>query len=587
MATYTGTLPNGQTATFTSPEVAAQYGVNVPTSTPASSTTIQQQENTANQALAAGGSVPHTASNPGGSYTPPTGTSVSPNGSFTASGQNPPTPTPTTTPNPATTTVVPGSSAISDTPPANLNSPAGAAYIAAHPELSSTTTTTTPQTAAAQQAAALAAAKASGAPPQDSATGSAGVNTALKNNLPPTTNTVPPNSTPSVDNFFANNKTVQQQAEDLLNFTSPQATTDELNAQLATIQTDKSTLAGLNTQLMNINTIMSGTSDDIRSEVQASNGFATESQVNAMAVARNQTLLKQATLLQNQITTQQNVVATDVSLYGDEKDLADTQFTQRSDALSMAQTNQNNIQTAAQDNAKTIITAVGYSGFVNSLLNSDPTGASLAKTEQALGMAPGTLQNVASQEKSAINLAQIQAAGTTSPYVITSNGEVVNSATGYTYTSQADFQAKTGMDTGTAGSQGLIKPLGLSIDQQTKIAQASKAQTDAQYAGAIDQANINQSNASAASSEASTNKTNADLAFEQANGGMTQADALKQGQDASNDAATYIQQLGKGTIKWNDAFNAMKSKYFPTDNSQEAINTIDNLLQAGSYRPKP
>lgn len=417
--------------------------------------------------------------------------------------------------------------------PANLNSPAGLAYIAAHPETPTTSTSkpngqggfnqidtsqpnpntiqVQPGTSAVSntdaQQAALAAAKASGQAPQDSSAGSAGVNQAIQSTTPPPANTQPTNSTPAVDNLFANNKTVQQNAQDLLDFLSPQSTTQQLTDQLGQIQTDKSVLAGLQTQLMNIDTIMNGTSDNIRAEVTAAGGFATESQVNALAVARNKTLLLQANEIQNKITTQQNIVATDTTLYGDEKSLADTQYNQRSSALQMAQAQADKITSAAQDNAKTIIGAVGYSGFVNSLLNTDPTGTTLAHTEQALGMAPGTLQNIASQEKSQTNLAQIQASGATTPYVVNAQGEVINTSTGYTYQSQDDFQQKTGMDTGTAGSKGLIQPLGLSLDQQTKIAQTSKAQTDAQYAGAIDQANINQSNASADASEASAEKT--------------------------------------------------------------------------------
>ncbi len=587
MANYTDPATG---TVYTSPEVAKQYGVNVGTAS--SGVSIQQQtQNAAIAGTAASyGITPQQyagSSYTGGSSTPPAmaesiaragGGTTLPNPTGVTSKQFAnPVPSSnsqvdTSQPNPNTVQVQPGSAAVA---PSNLNSPAGLAYIKASGE-KGTSTTSTPQSAAAQQAAALAAAKASGKAPQDSATGSTGVTDALTKTAPPVANTQPANSTPAIDNFFAENKDVKQSADDLLNFLNPPETTKQLTEQLAQIQADKAALGNLNIQLMNIDTIMNGTSDDIRKEVTAAGGFATESQVNALAVARNKTLLLKANEIQNKITTQQNIVANDTSLYADEKDLANTQYNQRSSAYQMAQAHADKITAAAQDNAKTIIGAVGYSGYVNSLLNTDPSGQSLAHAEQALGMAPGTLSQIATQEKSSMNLAQIQAAGQTNvPFVVAPNGEVWNTQTGYAYTSSQDFQLKTGLTL----QQAQIKPLQLSIDQQTKIAQSQKAQIDAQFAAQIDQANINQSNASAASSAASAKKSNYELNYEQNNGGMSPADANKQGQSLLDDAAGYVEKLGTGKIDWNTAYNALHTKYPDADTT-----TLDNILQSNNYR---
>ncbi len=57
-------------------------------------------------------------------------------------------------------------------------------------------------------------------------------------------------------------------------------------------------------------------------------------------------------------------------------------------------------------------------------------------------------------------------------------------------------------------------------------------------------------------------------------------------QKMQDDAATLISKLAatKNPISWQDAYSEMKTKYFPNDNSQEAVNTIDSLLQANNFR---
>ncbi len=497
---------------------------------------------------------------------------------------NPPAPiTPTTNPpvntsqpNPATVNATP----TTNPPPVSNNPPV---YNAAQNAFNATNPATP---AVSNNQAALNTAKASGPPPQDAATANTAVTNAQAANPPPPDTAV-------ATNALAQDPGYQKLVADATAASNTVTQGQTLLQQYQQME-QAAGIPAINTQLLSTQAIINGTEDDIRNEVQAANGFATNSQVLALSDARNKTLIQNYNNLLATKTNAESQINTMIGLAGQDKQNAIAAANEQLNIDTQLNDYAQKFQANAQQAYGNIIQAVGYSGLTNSLLNSDPSGKSLALAEQTLGMQPGQLQNVATQEQSAKNLAVIQAAGVTSPFVVTSQGEVWNSQTGYAYTSPEDFQAKTGMTLQQATAKNAIQPPPANMDALIKQAQLSKAQTDAQYAGAQAQANINQSNASAgasaasaAASRANTAKTQLETGFEQANGGLTQADALKQGQDASNDAATYIAQLGAGKIKWNDAFNAMKSKYFPTDNSQQAINTIDNLLQAGSYRPKP
>ena len=79
-------------------------------------------------------------------------------------------------------------------------------------------------------------------------------------------------------------------------------------------------LPALNMELANIQNIMDGTEDDIRNEITAVGGFATESQVQALTAARNKTLLKQANNLANIIAVKNDYVNNIVQLTKADRD---------------------------------------------------------------------------------------------------------------------------------------------------------------------------------------------------------------------------------------------------------------------------
>jgi hypothetical protein len=89
--------------------------------------------------------------------------------------------------------------------------------------------------------------------------------------------------------------------------------------------------------------------------------------------------------------------------------------------------------------------------------------------------------------KTQSNLKNLSQYTITSPFVLTAGGEVQNSQTGYAYTSEQDFQKKTGMTVDQAVAKGAIKPLGLSkaeqqqgFDNSIKLKELGVSQMNAQ-----------------------------------------------------------------------------------------------------------
>lgn len=341
-------------------------------------------------------------------------------------------------------------------------------------------------------------------PPQNSGDVGDTINKAIDQNTPPKPQDI---TTPNVDAFYNTNETMAQNVQDLMNLFSPPAQLQQLQDQATKISGDKNILSGLNIQSMNLDNLMSGQADSLREEIQRSGGTASEQQIQNLAVTRNHNLLLNQQVLQQKIKLATDAVNNDISLYQNEKDLANTQFSQRTAIYQMVQTNYNNMIAAAKDTAKTIIDAVGYKGYYKSLQSQGPKA--VAAGERALGLQAGQLQSLVKQQQYQQNANAIAASGATTPF-INKGGEIQAAGTGYAYTSEQDFFNKTGMTIQQAEAKGMVSMLKPSLDIQAK--QADVTLKNAQIAQvpldiAAKKANIAQSYASAAASAASAAKT--------------------------------------------------------------------------------
>lgn len=219
----------------------------------------------------------------------------------------------------------------------------------------------------------------------------------------------------------------------------------------------------INETLLNTQKVIDGTEDDIRAEVQAAQGFATESQVLALASSRNKQLIKNYNQLLATKQMAQEQVNNMMQFAVEDRNFALNSIMQKMQIDQQIIQYRDKFVQNAREGYQNIINQVGYGGFLE-MLGNDPTAINLA--ERTLGLGQGQLQNIAGFIGRQTRLAGFQDYTITSPYVLTTGGEVQNAQTGEAYTSPEDFAQKTGMTLDQANQRGLIKPLGLTVKEQ-------------------------------------------------------------------------------------------------------------------------
>lgn len=230
----------------------------------------------------------------------------------------------------------------------------------------------------------LQTAQSSGAPaPTTSSAGSQAVSDI-------TGGTTPPPSINPVDTILAQDKAHAQYMQDYKALTDLNAQRTSLVDDYKKMQADAN-LPALNAESINMKKVIDGTTDDIRAEIQASGGFGTESQVQALASARNKTLIRNYNALQDTINNATQNINTMMGLSQQDKQYAiDTLKTQLGfdqQEIEYADKFTNN----AKEGYNAIINSVGYQGLLNSL---DPSEVGIV--EKTLGFQPGQLQQLAS-----------------------------------------------------------------------------------------------------------------------------------------------------------------------------------------------
>lgn len=150
----------------------------------------------------------------------------------------------------------------------------------------------------------------------------------------------------------------------------------------------------INQEIIDADTVINGTEDDIRNEIQTAGGFGTESQVQAMTLARNKGLLTRYNQLVQMKTDATNQLNTMMSLNQQDKQLAQS----RVDSQIGAMFNMANFRQTALNNTQSqyrwLAEQQGADGLYNSL-KSDPR--QLAFAEKILGAGEGGLQKLAVQ----------------------------------------------------------------------------------------------------------------------------------------------------------------------------------------------
>ena len=155
-------------------------------------------------------------------------------------------------------------------------------------------------------------------------------------------------------------------------------------------------LPELNNELIDVQRIMEGTEDDIRSEVAAAGGFVTDSQVQALAGTRNKTLLKQANNLTNIIDAKNEYVDRIVSLTQADRDAVSDNLDKKLGISKTLFDMSNSMTNAARENYKMIVDSVGWSGLAQTVGDNPDQQAYV---ENLFGLGDGELSALSKYKK--------------------------------------------------------------------------------------------------------------------------------------------------------------------------------------------
>lgn len=199
--------------------------------------------------------------------------------------------------------------------------------------------------------------------------------------------------TSAVDNYVSQDPGVADLFKNITDLLKPENQTSSLMDDYQSLY-KQSGLGDINKELIDAETVINGTEDDIRNEIQTAGGFGTESQVQALSLARNKGLLTRYNQLVQMQTNAQNQLNTMTSLDSQDKQMAQTRLnTQISTMFNLA-----NFQQQAQSNTReafnAIVSKVGYAGAYAAYAT-DPK--QLSMIESTMGLEPGGLQSLAAQ----------------------------------------------------------------------------------------------------------------------------------------------------------------------------------------------
>lgn len=156
----------------------------------------------------------------------------------------------------------------------------------------------------------------------------------------------------------------------------------------------QSGLGELDEEIIDAKTVIEGTEDDIRNEIQAAGGFGTDSQVQALALARNKSLLKNYNNLVAMREMKENHLNTMMSLAEKDRAYADQQFDKALNFNFKVMEYRDKFMQNTQSNLQNMAKIIGWDG-VYSAYSKDPR--QLAMAEKIMGVPSGSLAMAGAQ----------------------------------------------------------------------------------------------------------------------------------------------------------------------------------------------
>lgn len=222
-----------------------------------------------------------------------------------------------------------------------------------------------------------------------------GVDTSLTTSTDPVTSAV--------------NDTMSSLLTDIGNYNNMNSTAETVQ-QYTLDESNALGIPAMNTSLMNIDNLIYGNEDSIRSEITAAHGVATESQIEGMASVRNKVLQQQASTIQNSISNAENNLSLMSSAYGADKDAAigalKDKISNDNTVLSVYQ----GLQSTALSNYKQVMSTAGATPYAALVSYAGGNKSTLTSIEDTLGLQPGVLSNpqwVSNQDALSYKAAQL------------------------------------------------------------------------------------------------------------------------------------------------------------------------------------
>lgn len=289
-----------------------------------------------------------------------------------------------------------------------------------------------------------------------------------------------------LDTILSQDKGYQQLLKDYSDYQNSQSQKESLTDEYTRLSKDAG-LQDLNTQLVNMKNIIDGTQNDIADEITKAGGFATRSQIMALASARNQVLQKNYDQLLQTRDNAVNNINTMIGLSEQDRSYAQQQLNNQLNFDTQIANYQQKFTQNAQDALKSMQSTEGWDGIYKAALASgDPSaiqrinqtmgpGFDLASVAKAAAAAAATAMQTAIQQQALTN-AKTQADIANTKANTAKTIQETNAANGvpdptkagkpgyndqgvkYTTSSAADDVKKTIQQQGWTGTRGLLAP---------------------------------------------------------------------------------------------------------------------------------
>lgn len=189
------------------------------------------------------------------------------------------------------------------------------------------------------------------------------------------------------DQALTTDPTLQMIAQATQQFLSPEDQKTSLMQEYSKLY-KKSGIEKLDEEIIDAETIIDGTEDDIRNEVQMAGGMATDSQVQAMAIGRNKGLLKRYNQLVSMREQSQTRLDMMMNLTVQDRQMAMQKANMQLDAVYKFANFRMQVENNIKEGFNAIVSRVGYKGAYEAY-SKDPR--QLAMIERSMGLGAGGL----------------------------------------------------------------------------------------------------------------------------------------------------------------------------------------------------